>query len=204
MQDQIGKRETEGGDAKESVRGPTEKENIVSLLHLSLAPLDSSDMYYVRSWRNDYRIWKWCRQNDFISDADQMRWFEAQAKDPTIKMYKIVIAFTKEGKDEILPVGVCGLTSIDQTNRRAEFSLYIAPAFQGKDFGQKALECLLTHGFKNLGLNVIWGEVFDGNPALKLFESIGFKHEGIRRDFYFRDGKFIDAHLISIKACEWK
>lgn len=175
---------------------------------IALAPLDSTDMKMVRSWRNDYKIWKWCRQNDMISDYDQISWYERQSKDLTVKMYKIVFSFPKEeeGKErtEIVPIGVCGLTSIDQINSRAEFSLYIAPPYQGNDLGEKALRLLLTHAFKNLALNLVWGEVFDGNPALTTFESLGFRREGIRRDFYFRDGKFIDAHLISIKASEWK
>jgi RimJ/RimL family protein N-acetyltransferase len=161
-----------------------------------------TDMVLVRSWRNDYRIWQWCRQNDFISDADQARWFEAQSKDPSIKMYKVLVQV--EGSDKATGVGVAGFTSIDMTNRRAEFSLYIAPSAQGNGLGKKALSCLLTHGFKNLGFNVIWGEVFAGNPALAKFEQLGFVHEGCRRDFYFRNGKFIDAHLISMRASEWE
>lgn len=120
-------------------------------------------------------------------------------------MYKIVVS-QKKGKDKptLAMVGVCGLTSIDLHNRRAEFSLYIAPALHGQGFGRKGLELLLTHGFKNLGLNVIWGEVFDGNPAAKLFRRLGFVKEGTRREFYFRDGKFIDAHIVSLTAGEWE
>ncbi len=133
----------------------------------------------------------------------QNRWFNEQSANPTIKMYKSLLTFEGDKKPSPVPVGVCGLTSIDMTNRRAEFSLYTAPQYQGYALGLKTLLCLLTHGFLNLGLNLIWGEVFDGNPALEKFESLGFKREGIRRDFYFRDGKYIDAHLISIKASEW-
>lgn len=161
-------------------------------------------MEQLRIWRNDYRIWQWCRQNDFITDVEQQRWFEAQNKDSSIKMYKILVQLNKkDAEPQLIPIGACGLTSIDLTHRRAEFSLYVAPAYQGNAFGNQALGVLLTHGFKNLGLNSIWGEVFDGNPALDKFLELGFKKEGLRRDFYFRDGKFIDAHLISIKATEW-
>ena len=163
-------------------------------------------MALIRMWRNDYRIWKWCRQNDLISDAEQAQWFQRQHADPSIKMYKIVLAgySEKENQTKLVPVGVCGFTSIDHMNRRAEFSFYIAPPYQGQDLGRLGMSALLTHGFKNLGFHVIWGEVFDGNHALKLFEELGFRREGTRRDFYFRDGGFIDAHLISIKENEWK
>lgn len=164
-------------------------------------------MPLIRAWRNDYKIWRWCRQHDLISDFDQARWFDTQSKDPTIKMYKIMVCAVDSASVAIrepITVGVCGFTSIDLHNRRAEFSLYIAPAYQHRDFGSQGLRSLLTHGFSNLGFHVIWGEVFEGNPALEKFEALGFKRDGIRRDFYFRDGKYIDAHLISIKDSEWK
>lgn len=204
MQNKSGSGQAKRSDAKKPIRGKDAKKGIE--VSLALAPLDSTDMNLIRSWRNDYRIWKWCRQNDLISDYEQSAWFQKQAADQTVKMYKIMLSSydEKEDKTNIVHVGVCGLTSFDAHNRRAEFSLYIAPAYQGHDLGKASLSCLLTHGFTNLGLNVIWGEVFEGNPALKMFEEVGFVREGVRRDFYLRDGEFIDAHLISLKADEWK
>lgn len=165
----------------------------------SLAPLDSTDIGIVRMWRNDHRIWRWCRQFDLISDAEQVRWFNRQSEDPTVRMYKLLLT-TSEGS---APVGVAGLTSIDHVNRRAEFSLYVAPQFQGKGFGETFLSLLFDHGFRNLGLNVIWGETFAENPASRLFERLGMMREGTRREFYWRDGRFIDAHLYSLTAGDW-
>lgn len=162
---------------------------------VTLGPLHAHDKYLPMQWRNDPKIWKWCRQNDVISTQAQEAWFERQAKDPSIKMYMI----EAEGKS----VGVAGLTSIDLWNRRAEFSLYIAPGFQGLGYGSKALQTLFDHGFRNLGLNCIWGETFEGNPAARIFEKLGVMKEGTRRAFYFRDGKHIDAHLYSVLAKEW-
>lgn len=177
-------------------------------MRVFLAPLDSTDMGLVRTWRNDHKIWKWCRQHDLVSDAEQVRWFNRQSEDQTIKMYKVMIETVTQEKDKepetkVHPVGVCGLTSIDLVNRRAEFSLYLAPDLHGKGLGKIALKALLLHGFTNLGLNSIWGECFQGNPAAKMFEKLGFQCDGIRRQFYFRDGRFIDAHLYSITAEEF-
>jgi RimJ/RimL family protein N-acetyltransferase len=101
-------------------------------------------------------------------------------------------------------VGICGLTSIDWINRRAEFSLYIGPEYQGSGFGEHALRLLCRHGFQTLNLNCIWGEVFESNPALAMFQRVGFKECGRRRQFYFRDGKYIDAILVDVMRNEWK
>jgi ribosomal-protein-serine acetyltransferase len=106
--------------------------------------------------------------------------------------------------EEGLPVGVCGLTDIDLVNRRAEFSLYIGPEYHGCGYGEASLRALIKKGFNSYGLKSIWGESFTGNMAMKMFYKVGFKHDGVRRSFYFRDGKFIDAHLFSILRDEWK
>jgi RimJ/RimL family protein N-acetyltransferase len=162
-----------------------------------LKALDSKSQDKIRGWRNDYKIWKWCRQHDVISDKTQERWFEFQDKDPQIRMYGVWTNL------DIL-VGVCGLTDHDMHNRRAEFSLYIAPEHQGQNLGRMALKTLMAHGFLNLNLHLIWGEAFSDNPAMKTFDEVGFKRDGIRRDFYFREGKYVDAHLFSITEKEWK
>ena len=165
------------------------------ILGVYLGPLEPRHNIQLQLWRNNYDIWKWCRQNDLISDFDQMDWFERQYKDPTIKMYGVF------NSEETL-VGACGLTSIDLINRRAEFSLYIGPEHQGLGYGPRALKILLLHAFRNLGLNQVWGETYEGNPASTMFESLGFKKDGTRRKFYFRDGEFIDCHLYSIFESE--
>lgn len=163
---------------------------------MNLKPLDEKYKYEIRDWRNDPSIRRWCRQSDLISDQEQDRWFRSQDNDQSIKMYSIF------SHDDL--VGVCGFTSIDRLCRRAEFSLYIAPKYQRAGLAKKALKTLFTHGFMTQNLNVIWGESFDGNPAIGLFLGLGMKQEGTRRAFYFKDGAFTDAHLFSILFEEWK
>ena len=169
-------------------------------LDISLAAISRADLPKMLEWRNDYRIWQWCRQNDLINELSHEAWFERQARDPATRMYKLMLKTS--GATSM--IGVCGLTSIDWQNRRAEFSLYIGPAYQKIGAGKMALKLLLNHGFDNLGLNLIWGETFDGNPAARMFETLGFLKEGTRRQFYWRDGKYIDAHLYSMTQGEWR
>jgi RimJ/RimL family protein N-acetyltransferase len=151
-----------------------------------------------REWRNDGRIWKWCRQNTLISESAHQRWLERIQTDASIKMFGI-----RAIEDGDTAVGVCGLTSIDKQNQNAEFSLYIAPEHHGKGYGKDALRTLLEHGFKDQNLWRIWGETYDGNPAFKMFLSLGMKHEGTSRQAYFRSGKFIDCHRVAILREEW-
>lgn len=167
------------------------------LVKLSLRRLDSSDADITFAWRNNPDVYKWCRQNDVLHYDNHLNWMHSQCQDKSISMYSIIDA----GSEEM--VGVCGLTSIDLVNRRAEFSLYIGPEHQGQGFGEAALRELVAKGFNAYGLNSIWGEAFDGNPAIKMFERVGFKREGVRREFYFREGKFVDAILFSLLRSQY-
>ena len=164
---------------------------------VKLARIEYADLPKLREWRNHWDIWRWCRQEDLIHPARHDEWWDWQAKDDHTSMFKVV-----SGTGQI--VGVCGLTSIDHFHRRAEFSCYIGPEHQRHGYATQALKTLFTHGFKNLNLNLIWGETFDGNPAAKVFEKIGMKLDGTRREFYWKAGQYLPAHLYSVLAWEWK
>lgn len=161
-------------------------------MHLRAISFD--DLHDLFEWRNDDSIREWCRQVGYISWMDHLKWYKRQNNDPSIRMFLIEDGYN---------VGVCGLTSINHIHSRAEFSLYIAPKYQGKGYGKQALAKLFDFGFKELNLNLIWGETLFDNPAHLMFEKMGMKKEGTRRQFYFKDGKYISADLYSITREEW-
>lgn len=161
---------------------------------IELVPPSPADKDLFFSWRNDRRIWRWCRQSGPISYAQHLNYWAATDMAEDRRMFAIVSGKT---------VGCAGLTSIDHVNRRAEFSCYIGPEHQRKGFARAALTELFNHGFDDLNLNLIWGETFDGNPALDLFLDLGMEKEGTRHQFYYKEGKYLDAHLISVTGSKW-
>jgi RimJ/RimL family protein N-acetyltransferase len=163
---------------------------------MTMRRIVEEDLQKLFEWRNNPAIWRWCRQNSPLHWLGHLSWYKSQIKNPKISMFAVT--------DGSWMVGVAGLTDIDLINRRAEFSLYIRPDAHKQGFGEKALKTLFMHGFKDLGLNSIWGETFADNPAYKLFtKKLGMHHEGTRRNFYFRDGHFTDCHLVSITAADF-
>ena len=156
-----------------------------------------------------------------IDKLSQEKWLEKISSDPTIKMFGVCLAIDPRaciaGGGTFIPIteyfreydfisdhipykglGVAGFTSIDLLNRKAEFSLYIAPEFQGQGFGRNALWLLLRHGFLDWGFHRIYGEVFDNNHAIDMFIKLGMKKEGTMRGSYMREGKMIDSHIVSM------
>ena len=172
-------------------------QNPQSSLDVRLQPIAEGDLPMLRAWRNDPSIFKWCRQAEPISEKHHRAWFESLHGDESRKMYAIY----RTKSSQLL--GVCGLTSIDWVNRRAEFSLYIGPEHQGNRYGEIALRRLLRIAFGIFNLHTVWGESFEGNPAAVMFKKVGFQFEGTRRRFYFREGQYVDAHLWSILRDEF-
>lgn len=146
------------------------------------------------SWRNDPQVNKWTRQNGILSKTEHEGWLERIKKDHSIVMFGI----QAEGK----AVGTCGLTSISFVHGTAEFSLLIDPEQRQRGYGKASLIELLKYGFKHLRLNLIFGETFVSNPALKMFIDLGMKEEGMLRERYFKDGIYIDSIPVSIDSKE--
>lgn len=166
------------------------------MVPVHICPIMPADLPEMMAMRNDTLIWRWCRQHTLLNPIGHEKWYQSVCQDPKINMFAIRSA------DNVL-VGICGLTDIDRVHSRAEFSLYVSPAAQGMHIGAKALKLLLNHAFMDQNLNVVWGETFEGNHAYNLFRRVGMKFEGTRRQFYFKGGKYIDAHLVSMTRADF-
>lgn len=179
-----------------------------------LDAIEETALPLLKDWRNCELVRRWCRQVGLLSMQNQYDWFEKIHDNPEIKMFTInQIEDIADNVKSInhnyklvtcSPVGVCGLTSIDLINRRAEFSLYVAPEHQGEGLSKPSLLTLFSFGFFDLNLNRIWGETFENNPAARIFEDLGMDFEGTRKEFYYKDGRYLDAHLYSISATNFR
>jgi RimJ/RimL family protein N-acetyltransferase len=162
-------------------------------------------------WRNDIRIRQWTRQCELLTPYDHQRWLASLQGNDQVKMFGVLVNYQSEvpiaGKffrKEPEIVGCAGLTSLRAIHRTAEFSLFIAPEHQRKGYGKEALKELLCYGFRVLDLRVIYGETFDGNPAWKMFQNLGFQEEGLLRARYYKFGKIVDCTAFSMLREEFE
>ena len=157
--------------------------------------LSDSDLVDAFKMRNDERLWRWFRQPRPLSWAEHVRWFSSLTGDQKN------IMFSCDGGNGLF--GVCGLTNIDRLNQNAEISLYIAPSQWRKGGGSYYLGFLFEHGFLRENLNHLWIEAYEGSPAIPFVQTLGMMPCGVRPKFYFREGKFVDAHLFAITRDQW-
>ena len=73
------------------------------------------------------------------------------------------------------------------------------------DIVQEAMRLILGYGFRELNMHRIELTVFDYNePAMKLYEKLGFTREGTSRERLRRDGTWYDMHQYAMLEDEWK
>jgi RimJ/RimL family protein N-acetyltransferase len=103
-------------------------------------------------------------------------------------------------------IGTCGLFGISQINRKAELMIVIYnKKYWGKGFGTEAIHLLLNYGFRQLNLHRIFLFTHTSNTrAQRIYEKIGFKPSGRRRQASFFEGTYHDLLLYDLLASEFQ
>ncbi|MBO0901048.1 GNAT family N-acetyltransferase [Cellulomonas sp. zg-ZUI222] len=112
-------------------------------------------------------------------------------------------AVTAFGDDEYR--GEIVLTDVDPDVRCASLRLSMRPLYRGRGYGTEAIELVLGFAFDGLDLHRVELEALSINTrAVSLYENIGFRREGRRRDAY-RDGAgWCDAVVMSMLEDEYR
>ena len=96
------------------------------------------------------------------------------------------------------------LRGINEHSRAIELKRIVV-ATPERGLGRKMLQELIRIAFRELGAHRLFLDVFDDNArARHLYESLGFRYEGIMREAAHRDGHWCNLRLMSILESEYK
>nr|NQU94426.1 GNAT family N-acetyltransferase [Bacteroidota bacterium] len=102
-------------------------------------------------------------------------------------------------------VGQVALKSIRWYNRKAEMSLFLDPALQGKSLGTRALEAIMKHAFFDMNFVRLEAEVIEYNkPAIRVAEKLQFTREGLLREAKYHNGKYFNIIRYGILKREFE
>ncbi|NIM93519.1 MAG: GNAT family N-acetyltransferase [Anaerolineales bacterium] len=134
--------------------------------------------------------------------SEEEKWFEANVdKDPIERALAIDV---KEG-DEWVHVGSCGFFDFDQLAHNAELGILIGNKdYWDQGIGTDTVKALVRHGFETLNLHRITLQVFAFNQrAIKVYDNLGFVHEGRLREHFYRSGEYHDIVMMGLLRQEW-
>jgi len=173
---------------------------------IQLKALSRSDLEQVRKWRNlvpetlrtPFLLTKEM-QEQYYSDVicnrnSDTRYWGIH----TVELDKIG---NEKFEHDTKLVGYGGIENIIFEYSIGEISIIMNPASRSKGLGTKAVSMILDEAFKNIGLNVVWGECYLCG-AVKFWEKYCKKDKRCfftttlpRRKFY--DGKYWDSFNFS-------
>jgi UDP-4-amino-4,6-dideoxy-N-acetyl-beta-L-altrosamine N-acetyltransferase len=162
---------------------------------VTLSKPNREHMPLLSSWRNTPEFRKYYREYRDGNLEDQFHWFDnVLMKDPTWHHF---IARPKDNPEKI--IGVAFLNHIHPVYRTGEFGITLADEnYRGKGYGKDMLLTLMDFGFNQLNLNKIWCEVYSNNSSIHLYRKIGFQDEGLLKQQVFKDGNYLDSHLLGM------
>ncbi|MBA7492730.1 Spermidine N(1)-acetyltransferase [subsurface metagenome] len=165
-----------------------------------LRPFSKRDLPHVQRWSTDAELRKLTGEVAPISQAEAERFYRELRADENRAWFVIVL---KKGNRVI---GEAGLLRMFRPWRNTDMTIIIGEKDAlGKGYGTETGHLLLDHAFRRLGFHKISvGVVGFNKRALKFWESLGFKKEGVERDEYYYDNEYSDGVMMSILEDEYR
>ncbi|ADL52386.1 GNAT family N-acetyltransferase [Clostridium cellulovorans] len=129
-----------------------------------------------------------------ISLREEEKWLETAVRDG--ECYTFAIETLEDSKY----IGGCGINNIDRKNSVATVGISIGDEeYKGKGYGTDAMKTLVNFIFNEVNVNKVKLNVFSFNErAIKSYEKVGFKKEGVLRQEIYRFGKYYDVIVMGI------
>jgi diamine N-acetyltransferase len=166
---------------------------------LYLRPLEKEDLAHIRRWANDPEIRQLTGEVTPMSQAGADEFLERVRTDRERVWFVVVL---KEGDR---PIGEAGLLRIFWPWRTTDLSIIIGDKEAwGQGYGSEAIHLLLDYAFGYLNMHrIAIGVVGFNRRAIRFYEKVGFKQEGVQRDGYYHGHAYHDFVMMSILEDEF-
>jgi RimJ/RimL family protein N-acetyltransferase len=165
-----------------------------------LREIEAADLPTITAWRADRDVVDALVGNFRHVNGDiDRRWYDAYLASRANNV-RLAICQRESGQC----VGVVYLLNIHWINRSGEFGIQIGDrAARGRGIGESATRLMLQHAFGDLNIHRVYLSVLADNArAIRLYERIGFRHEGVQREAVFKCGRYIDLLTMAALASD--
>jgi len=156
-----------------------------------LRSVERDDLERCHDWMNDEDLRGTLAQRYPMSLAREADWVERATRGQDPSEMNFAICLTQGDRH----IGNCGLMGIDRDNRTATLGIFIGERdCRGQGLGTEAVRTLCRFAFEEMDLRKIRLDTQAGNEAaLKAYERVGFRREGLLRQEFYRRGRALDV-----------
>ncbi len=155
---------------------------------------EEADVEPFYRWINDWQTIKYLGQRYPRSHSFERTWLTSG--DPSFNLAQFII----ETRAGARPIGWLGLHGAAPENREASLGIAIGEhEFLDGGYGTDAMRTACRFGFDMMNLHRIDLTVYDWNPrAIRVYEKVGFRTEGVLRDGIYKAGRWNDLVLMAV------
>ena len=149
---------------------------------LDLVQINMSGLSDMHEYSTKAEFYKFLEYEPFKTVADTQEYLEKLIRRSNSEIGHYWYIRLKENKKVI---GTFGLLDIDIRKGSTEIGYGLSPDYWGGGFFKEVLLTVLKHLFRDLQFHRVWAKTQSNNiPSIKALENVGFKKEGILRDYY--------------------
>lgn len=165
--------------------------------NIFLRALEPEDLEFVYAIENDEAIWEVSNTQTPYSKF-LIRQYLENAHQDIYEAKQLRLAICKNQTSEA--IGLIDLFDFDPKNSRAGVGIIIQnDENRNNGYGKEALELVINFSFTQLQLHQLYANIQTENDAsIKLFSTFGFQKIGVKRDWTFSKGKFLDEAIFQL------
>ena len=184
---------------------------------LIIRPSRWEDIGLFYEWETKPEVTEFFSIRDGQTEEDVVRKYIKDDDDPAARQFTILLK--KEatggvegtaaggpaaGAENAEPIGRIVLADIEEGWKAELWRIYIADTkLRGRGLGKEAMQATMAYCFDQLELERLYLDHYTGNPAAYLYQSLGFKYEGVLRKNCRKNGVLYDVHLMSMLRDEY-
>lgn len=165
--------------------------------NIFLRALEPEDLEFVYAIENDEAIWE-VSNTQMPYSKFLIRQYLENAHQDIYEAKQLRLAICKNQTSEA--IGLIDLFDFDPKNSRAGVGIIIQnDEDRNNGYGKEALELVIKFSFTQLQLHQLYANIQTENDAsIKLFSTFGFQKIGVKRDWTFSKGKFLDEAIFQL------
>ena len=167
-----------------------------------LRPLEERDLPAYVAGINDSEVGGWAGYRVPIT-VEQAKGWLARHADQSRSGEGFFFTVCELGGDDF--IGTVWFKEVNTWDQNAELAIYMDRDHIGSGWGTDAQRTLLAFGFGTLGLERVWlTTMADNARAIRSYEKVGFRQEGVMRRSFRVRGVLTDSVVMSILREEWE
>lgn len=133
----------------------------------------------------------------WLLDPEILRWFPMINAKEVEDAVRVWVGYSRQGAGltALWNGKPCGMANLyiqpyQKLKHTCLFSVIVESSMRGKGVGSALISALMKHAKEKFGIEILHLEVYENNPAKKLYQRLGFTEFGCQSHFIKEQGEY--------------